>query len=82
MGTTTELPGLSVSAHSLVACCKSSPAALNIAALTPPPPGFNLLHDQACVLSYHARRTALSAFPYYYFGNIKATANNVKRFNM
>jgi hypothetical protein len=29
----------------LVACCKDSPAALNIDALTPPPPGFNLLHE-------------------------------------
>ena len=42
-GTTTEVPGLSASAHFLVARCKDSPAALYIAALTPPPPGFSLL---------------------------------------
>jgi hypothetical protein len=48
----------------LVACCKASPAALYIAALTPPPPAFNLLHESYRYhLQIHDRgRRALTIF--------------------
>lgn len=45
-GTATELPGFMVSARSFVAASKAPPAALNIAAFTPPPPGLNLLANR------------------------------------
>lgn len=44
-GTTKAFPGLRDVARFLVSTSSSGPAALNIAAFAPPPPGFSLLHE-------------------------------------
>lgn len=43
-GTVIDFPGVRDPACFLVAVSKSGPAASNMAAFTPPPPGFSLLH--------------------------------------
>ena len=43
-GTTKAFPGIRDVARLLVSTSSSGPAALNIAAFVPPPPGFSLLH--------------------------------------
>ena len=51
-GTTTAFPGRRDLACSLVAASRAGPAALKIAALTPPPPGFSRLHRNIFHLNF------------------------------